>query len=474
MSQHKLGVCVPYRNRELHLNEFIPKVGKYLKDRNINFQMYFAHQVDDKLFNRGATKNIAAKHAFEDGCDYIVWHDIDMIPEEDGGADYSYPADAPRHIATQISQMDYELKYHEYFGGAVLFTKGQVEATNGYSNDYWDWGMEDDDLFWRCHKEGFLNVNYLNEPLKDQKYISFNGVDSYAKIPYKREMRGLTSRSHTISILVRAFHTLDKNKVFLIGDKERTYVEYPILRFPGYDYGISFNNSRALSFMFWNSFNKHNYMWVKRYDNYWSWITAVISEEDHLAHFYLNGTEVDSKGGYGSPSPLRFNGRLKNYGTNDLYLGMSPSQPDESSFKYFKGDIAKIYGWNRPLSIEEVENIHKELPSKDLVIDYDASKSDQDILQFNTEVKQEDVHIYNSIVPHRVEGRMRCLPHDDEGIVNGKFVKGETTAANERRYVLKMQQDKIDYKSDGIKQLKYKVVGEKKLTPWAKMIDITL
>ena len=145
-----------------------------------------------------------------------------------------------------------------------------------------------------------------------------------------------------------------------------------------------------------------------------------------------------------------------------------------SSFKYFKGDIAKIYGWNRPLSTEEVENIHKELPSKDLVIDYDASKSDQDILQFNTEVKQEDVHIYNSIVPHRVEGRMRCLPHDDEGIVNGKFVKGETTAANERRYVLKMQQDKIDYKSDGIKQLKYKVVGEKKLTPWAKMIDITL
>ena len=34
---HKLGVCVPYRNRELHLNEFIPKVGKFLKDSNIEF-----------------------------------------------------------------------------------------------------------------------------------------------------------------------------------------------------------------------------------------------------------------------------------------------------------------------------------------------------------------------------------------------------------------------------------------------------
>jgi len=134
----KLGVCVPYRNREMHLNEFVPKVGKYLKGQGIDFQMYFCHQVDDKLFNRGATKNIAAKHAFEDGCDYIVWHDIDMIPEEGGGADYSFPKDAPRHIATQISQMDYQLKYHEYFGGAVLFSKEHVYATNGYSNDYWD------------------------------------------------------------------------------------------------------------------------------------------------------------------------------------------------------------------------------------------------------------------------------------------------------------------------------------------------
>ena len=69
---------------------------------------------------------------------------------------------------------------------------------------------------------------------------------------------------------------------------------------------------------------------------------------------------------------------------------------------------------------------------------------------------------------------MRCLPHKDEGIVNGRFVKGETTAANERRYVLKMQQGKIDYKEDGIKQLKYEYIKEEKLTPWAKIVDIKL
>ena len=471
---HKLGVCVPYRNRELHMHEFIPKVGKYLKDQGIDFHMYFCHQVDDKLFNRGATKNIAAKHAFEDGCDYIVWHDIDMIPEEGGGCDYSYPADAPRHIATQISQMDYQLKYHEYFGGAVLFTKEQVEATNGYSNDYWDWGMEDDDLFWRCHLEGMTNDTYLIDNIKNQKFLRFNGQNSYAKIPFQRDFRGLTTRSHTISALVRCYQQLDKNNVFLIGDEERKYVEYPIFRIPGYDYGLSFNNSRALSFTFWNSFNKHNYMWLKRYDKQWSWITAVLDQDNHLAHFYLNGTEVDSKVGLGSPSPLRFDGKLKNYGSNDIYLGTSPSQPEESTFKYFKGDIAKVFAWNKALTPDELANLHTNIPQDGLLIDLDFNDPKTEYSNLGAEILSEDVGVPNSIIPHRVEGRMRCLPHPDEGIVDGKFVKGETTARNERRYVLEMQKGNWKYKDDGIKQLKYKLVQEKQLTPWAKMIDIEL
>ena len=471
---HKLGVCVPYRNRELHLHEFIPKISKYLKDRDIDFEIYICHQVDDKLFNRGATKNIAAKHAFEEGCDYIVWHDIDMIPEEGGGADYSYPENAPRHIATQISQMDYQLKYHEYFGGAVLFTKEQVEATNGYSNDYWDWGMEDDDLFWRCFKEGLTNDTWLKTPSTQQTYLKFDGKGSYAKIPYTRELKNFTANSHTISVLTRCEQQLDLNQVFLIGDKERKYVEYPIVRLPGYDYGLSFNNSRALSFTFWNVFNKHNYMWVKRYDKHWSWVTAVLNEPKHLSHLYLNGTEVDSKGGYGSPSPLRFDGKLKSYGTNDIYLGTSPSQPEGSTFKFFKGDIAKVYAWNRALTESEVNILNLSIPKLGLVIDCDFNNPESNYENYGADVITEDVTIPNSILPHRVNGRFRCLPHKDEGIVNGKFVKGETTAANERRYVLQMQQDKLAYKEDGIKQLKYELVDVVKLTNRAKMINIKL
>ena len=469
--KHKLGVCVPYRNREAHMHEFIPKIGKYLKNQNIDFQIYIIHQVDDKLFNRGATKNIGAKIAFEEGCDYIVWHDIDMIPEEDGGADYSYPTDAPRHIATQISQMNYQLKYHEYFGGAVLFTKEQVEATNGYSNDYWDWGMEDDDLFWRCHKEGLTNETKLDYHKDPIQYYKFDGESSSIQVPFMRKFRGLTSKSHTISVLCRPFQQPDKNKIFLIGDKDNKYVEYPIIRIPGYDYGISFNNSRALSLTFWDSFDNHNYMWVKRYDNQWSWVTAVFDDEDSLVHFYLNGTEVDSKGGYGSPSPYKWKGNLKKYGMKDIYLGTTPSVNIESGFKFFKGDIAKVYIWNEALTPNEVSELHKNIPNDGLVFSLESKDSYK---VNNVEEITDTINIPNSIIPHRVEGKMRCLPNKDEGIVNGRFVKGETTAANERRYVLKMQQGKIDYKEDGIKQLKYEYIKEEKLTPWAKIVDIKL
>ena len=82
--------------------------------------------------------------------------------------------------------------------------------------------------------------------------------------------------------------------------------------------------------------------------------------------------------------------------------------------------------------------------------------------------------VYNTIIPHRRNGKFRCLAHKDEGLVKGKWAKGPTTAKNERRYVLEMQQGKVKYKNDGINNVKYKLLGEEKLTPWAKMLNVEL
>ena len=481
----KLGVCVPYRNREAHLNEFVPKIGKYLDSQEIDYHIYFGHQVDDKLFNRGATKNIAAKHAFEDGCDYVVFHDIDMIPEENGGADYTFPADNPRHIATQISQMNYELKYEEYFGGAVLFSKEQVERTNGYSNDYWDWGMEDDDLFWRCNLEGYADSTNLNLKNPTRDFLRFDGSKSFVEIPTTPNLRNLTSRSHTISVLVRAQQQEDKVPIWLVGDIERQFIEYPILRRPGYDYGLSYNNSRAYTLQLWNNEKQHLYQWMKRYENKWSWITLTV--DGNNIHFYMNGKESDARWGTGTPSPLKFNGSLKRYGNLPYYLGTTSSVNSTDISKWFKGDIADVKMWNRALSLDEINQSFDNIITEGLTLHYDFKDGLVTDISNNTsngivnecEHLTEDVIIPNSIIPHRVAGKMFCLPHEDEGLIEGdggvmKWAKGETTARNEKRYVHQMQKGTWDYKSDGIAQLKYTLVGKDEISPKATMLNITL
>ena len=168
---HKLGICIPYRNRKEHLERLVPHLSKHLTEQGIDHKFYVGHQVDDKLFNRGAMKNIAAEFAFKDGCDYIAWHDVDMLSHEDG--DYSYPEETPIHIATKLSKYNYGLGYDQYFGGVVLFTKEQVEKTNGYSNEYWDWGQEDDDLFWRCYFEGYTTGRIIKK-IENKKVLNFN------------------------------------------------------------------------------------------------------------------------------------------------------------------------------------------------------------------------------------------------------------------------------------------------------------
>jgi hypothetical protein len=484
----KLGVCVPYRNRETHLKEFIPAIGKYLEEQGIDYCIYFGHQVDDKLFNRGAMKNVAAKYAFEDGCDYIVWHDIDMIPEE--GCDYSFPSETPIHIATNISQMDYKLKYEEYFGGAVIFSKEQVEKTNGYSNDYWDWGMEDDDLFWRCVLEGYANDSYMNYNTTIQNYLHFNGKASYIKIEKNNTLRNLTSRSHTISVLVRANQQEEKVPIWLIGDDDRRFCEYPIIRRPGFDYGISYNNSRAYTAQLWDSEQNHLYQWIKRYENQWSWVTLSVDSVNQNIHFYLNGKESDARHGTGTTSPLHYDNRLKSYGLDDYYIGTTTSVGRNEPNKWFKGDIAKIMMWNRKLEKEEVENLQNELPKNGLVLHYDFNNeidariaTDLSGNNINGEIKRcelksDQIKIPYTIIPFRRQGRLRCLPHQDEGLIKvggvDKWAKGETTARNEKRYVLQMQQGIWDYKSDGIAQLKYELVSIDEISPKAKLVNVKL
>ena len=55
------------------------------------------------------------------------------------------------------------LRDKEYFGGVVIFTAEQFEKINGYNTEYVGWGMEDDDLYWRCVEKGYYKQEHLTQ-----------------------------------------------------------------------------------------------------------------------------------------------------------------------------------------------------------------------------------------------------------------------------------------------------------------------
>ena len=92
----KLGVIVPYRKRPSHLRKFQESIKEYLKD--YDYELIVVEQADDLPFNRGKLLNIGFKTAIRKQCDYVVFHDVDMLPKD---VDYSY-SDVPLHLATDF------------------------------------------------------------------------------------------------------------------------------------------------------------------------------------------------------------------------------------------------------------------------------------------------------------------------------------------------------------------------------------
>jgi hypothetical protein len=438
---HKLGICIPYRNRKEHIERLIPHLSKHLTEKGIDHTFYVGHQVDDMLFNRGAMKNIAAHHAFEDGCDYIAWHDVDMLSHEE--CDYSYPTENPLHIATKLSKYNYNLGYDQYFGGVVLFTKEQAYKTNGYSNDYWDWGQEDDDLFWRCYYEGMTTGRVIKTE-KNKLILNFNGNDSALYVPTNREISSCLHNDHTITMTFNANQQEDKVPIWLVGDNNKQFIEYPLLRKDGsWTWGLSFNNSRAVTMNVFDRTNMRHYNWAKRFEGMWTQVTMSYNSEEQNMFFYINDELVSQMNGVKQNIPFPIRENLKTHDAIKPFLLGFCSHTNTR----FKGKISDFKIYDKFFS--NVDEVYKN--TENVVLDLDINS--EMVIKQNINLTNEDIEVVENIIPIRKEGRFYCLPHIDEGFINGRWAKGETTARNEKRFVTEMQQGKINYKEDGLNKI---------------------
>jgi hypothetical protein len=162
-------VLIPYRNREEHLKTF-------LSDADVELDIIVIEQADEKLFNRAKLLNIGFSQA-KDSYDYFIFHDVDMIPF--GNIDYSY-CENICHLARKVEQFEYKMPYAQYFGGVTLFPKDKFILVNGFSNEYWGWGQEDDNLYFRCKKKN-LNVEFRDIYYRSLRHESNMNIHTFRK-----------------------------------------------------------------------------------------------------------------------------------------------------------------------------------------------------------------------------------------------------------------------------------------------------
>lgn len=348
---HKLGIIIPYRKRFKQLQKFLKYVPEYLQRQNLDYEIIVAEQMDEEDFNRGALLNAGFREARRRGCDYVVFHDVDLLPRY---VDYSY-SDIPLELVGKVVDPDTEEAFKiniadnsdDYFGGVTLFPAETFEKINGYSNKYIGWGFEDNDLLLRC-REAQIPLGYKNyrQYQAIEPAFTFDGRKSYVKVPFlKRDFQ-----DRGISFLV-TFRVED-----LEANKDLPHDECAIFCIPGLDAALCYESFGTYKFEVFDNYEDVYSIHTKKYPTGIT-LQAVVTLDpvQRVGKLYLNGEEI---GKFEWPEDRR----LK-FGSREIYLGVGhPTREVESnsSQKWFKGQIADFATFSRVLDKSEIRKLYQE------------------------------------------------------------------------------------------------------------------
>lgn len=166
-ARHRVLIVIPYKNRLQNLNQFVFHMHPFLQRQQLEYTIIVAEQSNDALFNKGVLMNAAfleacgnrieremkkrlrkvpsPKAVIDHSFDCVIFHDVDLLPEDDRIM-YSCPSSKARHLSVAIDKYRYKMLYENLIGGVLNFRRDHYIKVNGYSNEYWAWGAEDDDM----------------------------------------------------------------------------------------------------------------------------------------------------------------------------------------------------------------------------------------------------------------------------------------------------------------------------------------
>ncbi|KAM6434768.1 beta-1,4-galactosyltransferase 3 [Liasis olivaceus] len=193
-SRSRTAIIIPHRNRETHLRHLLYYLHPFLQRQQLQYGIYIVHQAGNATFNRAKLLNVGVKEALKDeewNCLFL--HDVDLIPENDHNL---YVCDLwnPKHVSVAMNKFRYKLPYSQYFGGVSALTPDQYLKINGFPNEYWGWGGEDDDIAMRVR---FRGMKILRPPVS---------VGHYKMVKHKSD-EGNEQNPHRFDLLIRTYRT---------------------------------------------------------------------------------------------------------------------------------------------------------------------------------------------------------------------------------------------------------------------------
>lgn len=167
-----MAVIIPFRNRYEHLNHWLYYLHPILMRQQLDYGVYVINQDGDGIFNRAKLMNVGCLEALKD-YDYncFLFSDVDLVPMNDRNLYRCF--DQPRHLAVAMDKFNFHLPYENYFGGVSSLSKDQYMKINGFSNTFWGWGGEDDDIYNRIRIRG-MSISRPDSMTGKYKMIKHN------------------------------------------------------------------------------------------------------------------------------------------------------------------------------------------------------------------------------------------------------------------------------------------------------------
>ncbi|XP_052809120.1 beta-1,4-N-acetylgalactosaminyltransferase bre-4-like [Mya arenaria] len=166
VARQRIAITIPFRDRQKHLDILVYNLVPVLKRQEVAFGVFVVEQFGNSTFNKGRLMNIGFTEARKyDEFDCFIFHDIDLIPEDDRNM-YTC-SEKPRHMSPAVDVLSYTSPYMALVGGVLSIKAEHFFKINGYSNIYWGWGAEDDDMFYKLSAS---KITVLRPPFTIGRY----------------------------------------------------------------------------------------------------------------------------------------------------------------------------------------------------------------------------------------------------------------------------------------------------------------